>query len=72
MDKRLTELVSGFSTRPPGDLDALRAAAQRAGVELQREYLEFMAHSDGGDGEVDSTWIELWPPVTFWLGRRCP
>jgi hypothetical protein len=60
MDPRLSKLINPSAPDAAG-IEALRALAERVGVELPAEYLEFMARSDGGAGEVGSAWIELWP-----------
>jgi hypothetical protein len=32
-----------------------------AGVRLPDEYLAFMSVSDGGEGDIGATWVEIWP-----------
>jgi hypothetical protein len=61
MDDGLRDLVANLDTRPPGDVAALKAAAGAHGVELPGDYLDFMASSDGADGNVGERYIELWP-----------
>jgi cell wall assembly regulator SMI1 len=60
MDERLQDLVAGLEKRPPADVDALLKVAAGHGVELPPDYVEFMAESDGGDGDIGSRWLELW------------
>jgi SMI1 / KNR4 family (SUKH-1) len=54
-------LLAGLTRRPPADPAAVRRLVETAGVELPREYLEFVASSDGGEGDVGERWLELWP-----------
>jgi hypothetical protein len=61
MDEELRQLVSDLSTRPPGDVEALAAAAGAHGVELPDDYLELMEATDGALGAVGEHYIELWP-----------
>jgi hypothetical protein len=60
MDEHLQALVSGLDQRPPADVSGLLEIAAARGVELPPDYVEFMAQSDGGDGDVGSSWLELW------------
>jgi hypothetical protein len=57
----LRSLLRAVEIREPADAAALNAVAAASGTPLPRDYLAFMATSDGGAGEVGAGWIELWP-----------
>lgn len=61
MDDRLEALIGGLDRRPPADVAALVEIAAARGVTLPSDYVEFMTQSDGGDGDVGLSWLELWP-----------
>jgi hypothetical protein len=50
-----------LQTRPPAEPAVLERLTAAAGTSLPQEYLAFMASSDGGDGDLGQTWIEIWP-----------
>jgi hypothetical protein len=50
-----------LDTTPPPEPAVLERLTAAAGMSLPREYLVFMALSDGGDGDLGETWIEIWP-----------
>ena len=58
MTDELRHLLSEVATREPADRAALDALAVESGVSLPKDYLAFMASSDGGEGDVGETWIE--------------
>jgi SMI1 / KNR4 family (SUKH-1) len=61
VDAQLTRMIEKLETRAPTDVEPLRRAAEDAGIDLPRDYVEFMAASNGASGDVGSSWIELWP-----------
>ena len=54
-------LLDGVAHRAPADPAAVQQLGERAGVELPRDYLDFLARSDGGEGEVGAGYLEVWP-----------
>jgi len=54
----LRSLLRAVEIREPADVAALNAVAAASGTPLPKDYLAFMATSDG---EVGAGWIELWP-----------
>jgi hypothetical protein len=63
MDERLSELLGNLEQREPPaatTVDTLVQAAAVHGVELPSAHLDFMRRSDGGEGDVGETWLELW------------
>jgi hypothetical protein len=50
-----------LTTRRPAEPAALERLTAAAGMNLPHEYLTFMAVSDGGEGDLGETWIEIWP-----------
>ncbi len=62
MDPRLELLLENILRRPPAaNLQRLTALAAARGVTLPPDYLEFMNESDGGEGDLGTTWLQLWP-----------
>ena len=61
MTDELRRLLSKVATRDPAVPAALDALVAESGVSPPEDYLAFMASSDGGEGDVGETWIELWP-----------
>jgi SMI1/KNR4 family protein SUKH-1 len=51
---------------PPADEKALAALREQAGIRLPAAYLEQLAASNGGEGDlgVDPGWISFWPAET--------
>jgi hypothetical protein len=67
-------VLAKLTRRSPADPAALKRLSAAAGMGLPREYLMFMASSDGGDGDVGEAWIEVWPVARVFeeLERRPP
>ena len=53
--------LSTLDTRAPPDPATVERLTAAAGMTLPNEYLTFMASSDGGEGDLGRTWIEIWP-----------
>jgi hypothetical protein len=60
MDERLQALLTSTGPRLPADIATLCDIAATHGVELPDDYIEFMTRSDGGEGDLASTWIQMW------------
>jgi hypothetical protein len=54
-------LLASMARRPPADPAAVQRLVEEAGVELPHEYLEFLASSDGGEGDTGKRWLVIWP-----------
>jgi hypothetical protein len=52
--------LSTLTSRAPSKPALLARLAAAAGMNLPDEYLAFMASSDGADGDLGQTWIEIW------------
>jgi hypothetical protein len=52
-----------WTSAKPATKTAIQQLVKGAGVELPKDYLEFLGKSDGGEGElgVKPGWIRLWP-----------
>jgi SMI1/KNR4 family protein SUKH-1 len=61
VNDELETLLANVSRREPASSDALARLAVEIGMELPKDYVAFMESSNGGDGDVGSTWIEFWP-----------
>jgi hypothetical protein len=61
MNERLATLTRDLERQSAGDVGRLARVAQRYGISLPSDYVEFMAESDGATGDVGSTWVEVWP-----------
>src|SRR3954447_7152572 len=55
--------LSTLDTRVPADPATLERLTAAVGMTLPHEYLTFMARSDGGEGDLGPTCIEIWPAV---------
>jgi hypothetical protein len=53
--------LSTLDKRVPADPATVERLTAAAGMNLPDEYLRFMASSDGGEGDLGRTWIEIWP-----------
>jgi hypothetical protein len=53
--------LSTLDKRVPADPATVERLTAAAGMNLSDEYLRFMASSDGGEGDLGRTWIEIWP-----------
>jgi hypothetical protein len=57
----LQDLVRNLSTRDPRDVEPIATVAAGRGLALPTDYLDYMAHSDGGEGDIGASYIEIWP-----------
>lgn len=53
--------LSTLDKRVPADPATVERLTAAAAMNLPDEYLRFMASSDGGEGDLGRTWIEIWP-----------
>ncbi len=61
MNDELETLLANVSRREPASADALARLPVELGIPLPDDYAAFMKASNGGEGEVGSAWIEIWP-----------
>ena len=57
----LQDLVRNLSIREPRDLEPIATLAAERGLALPTDYLDYMTQSDGGEGDVGSGYVEIWP-----------
>jgi hypothetical protein len=57
----LRNLIRDLTTRPPDDVQPVNKLASGRGLPLPNDYVEYMTHSDGGEGDVGDGYIEIWP-----------
>jgi hypothetical protein len=53
--------LAGMTRRAPADPAAVARLVEQASVRLPEGYLEFLASSDGCEGDVGERWLEIWP-----------
>jgi hypothetical protein len=61
VNDELERLLANVSRREPASADALARLPAELGIPLPDDYVAFMKSSNGGEGEVGSAWIEIWP-----------
>jgi hypothetical protein len=61
MNPALADLIRGLTARPPQDVKPLLELASARGVTLPADYMDYMSESDGGEGDVGSGYVEIWP-----------
>src|SRR6266540_3051251 len=61
VNDELETLLANVSRREPASADALARLPVELGIPLPDDYAAFMKASNGGEGEVGSAWIEIWP-----------
>ncbi|MDR3644818.1 MAG: SMI1/KNR4 family protein [Clostridia bacterium] len=61
MNANITEFLGGLNFGAPATAGALADIETGLGVKLPRQYLAFMAQSDGAEGYTDEAYLFLWP-----------
>jgi hypothetical protein len=57
----MEQLTDAMRKQGPASEDALRSLADAAWVTLPDDYVAFMRHSNGGEGPVGHSYLEVWP-----------
>ena len=55
------KLLNNFNSNPPADMMSVNRIKTDIGIELPNDYIEFMIHSNGGEGFIGSdSYIIIW------------
>lgn len=61
MDQLTAHLLGDVKLNPSGgNVQDLGEVAAAHGVELPEDYVEFINESDGAEGDLGTTWLQLW------------
>jgi len=61
MNKRIQDLTVEMEKRPGASAEALRSLASFAWVDLPLDYVDFLRASNGAEGPVGRSYLEVWP-----------
>ena len=58
----ISDSTADWDRKPPAEGSTVSKLAVEAGCELPKDYLAFLRHSNGGEGElgVEPGWFQLW------------
>lgn len=67
----LIERLTGVTFRPPATTATVEAFQTSVGVALPADYLEFLRHCDGGEGEIGPHYVSFWSltDMAMWSQR---
>jgi cell wall assembly regulator SMI1 len=70
MDNVIIDLTSKLDKNPPADPEVLQAIVDSLDCNFPPDYLDFMLAHNGAEGEMEESWLRLWPVEELEEGNR--